>query len=149
MTGFRFRLEQVLAWRRTQLETEESRLRQSLAEVAAIDRGRAELEAAGVRVDVEVRQWSPIEGRDLQALSRFRQHLHNQEKQIAARRAVAVQSLERQRQVMLEARRRCRLIERLRERRLAEWEAAADREIEQLAAECHLSGLARRLSSQP
>ena len=40
---------------------------------------------------------------------------------------------------MLEARRRCRLLEKLKERRLAEWRAAAEREIEALAAEAFLT----------
>jgi hypothetical protein len=40
---------------------------------------------------------------------------------------------------MLEARRRCRLLERLRERRWDEWKAAADRELEETAAESYLA----------
>ena len=44
---------------------------------------------------------------------------------------------------MLEAR-RYRLLERLKERRLEEWEAAFARELEDLAADSHLAALARR-----
>ena len=144
MTAFRFRLEQVLAWRRSQLEAAEARFRQEAAAVAELDRSRVELEAAGARTEFEVRQWNPVAGSELEALSRFRAHVRQQEAQLASRRAQAVERLEEQRRSLLDARRRCRLIERLRERRLAEWQAAADREIEQMAAESHLAGLARR-----
>jgi hypothetical protein len=44
---------------------------------------------------------------------------------------------------MLEARRCCRLLERLKERRRAEWQAATDREMEELAAESFLAGWSR------
>ena len=40
---------------------------------------------------------------------------------------------------MLEARRRCRLLERLKERRLAEWTTARDRELDELASESYLA----------
>jgi hypothetical protein len=40
---------------------------------------------------------------------------------------------------MLEARRRCRLLERLKERRLAEWTSARDRELEEVASESFLA----------
>jgi hypothetical protein len=46
--------------------------------------------------------------------------------------------------VMLEARRRCRLLERLKERRWAEWQSAAGRELDELAADSYLAQWARR-----
>jgi hypothetical protein len=39
----------------------------------------------------------------------------------------------------MEARRRCRLLEKLKERRRAEWEKARDRELEELASESFLA----------
>ena len=146
MTAFRFRLEKVLTWRRTQLEMEDARFKQQIVAVADLDRTRAELEAAAIRSEVEVRKWSPLAGHDLAALSGFRLLVQDQEKQLATQRAEALQRLEAQQRVMLEARRRCRLIERLEQRRLAEWQSAADREVEQLAAESYLAGVVRRRS---
>jgi hypothetical protein len=143
MTSFRFQLQKVLQWRETQLELEEIRFKQQAAAVAELDRARAELEAAGIRAEVEVRKWSPIAGRDLAALGGFRLHVKMQQREIAARRAERQKALEAQQAVMLEARRRCRLLERLRERRLAEWQAASDREVEEVAAESFLAGWAR------
>ena len=45
---------------------------------------------------------------------------------------------------MLEARRRCRLLERLKERRLAEWTTARDHEVEEIAAESYLARWSQR-----
>ena len=40
---------------------------------------------------------------------------------------------------MLEARRRCRLLERLKERRLADWTAERNRQLEEVASESFLA----------
>ena len=111
--------------------------------MAQLDRARAELEAAGIRAEVQVRAWAPLAGQDLAALSRFREHVAQEERSLEARRAACRQQLQEQHKLMLEARRRCRLLERLRERRWGEWRAESDRELEQFAAECYLAGVAR------
>jgi hypothetical protein len=144
MTPFRFRLEKVLAWRRMQLSCEEAKYQQRMAELRELECERARVEAAGIRTELEVRAWSPLAGCDLESLANFRQHVVSQEKRLARRREEAYQRVETQQKVMIEARRRCQLLERLHERRLAEWQAAADNELEQLAAEFHLAGLSRR-----
>jgi flagellar export protein FliJ len=143
MTSFRFRLEKVLAWRRTQLELEEAKFQQRTREVQELERERARIEAAGIRAEVEVRGWSPLAGSDLAALANYRQYVAGQEKQMTLHREEAHQHAEAQQRAMIEARRRCQLLERLRERRLAEWRAEADKELEQLAAESYLAGRAR------
>ena len=50
---------------------------------------------------------------------------------------------------MLEARRRCRLLERLKERRLAEWTAERDQELEEMAAETYLARWSRGRGVRP
>ena len=144
MNSFRFPLQKALDWRRTQLELEEIQFRQALAALAELDRARAELEAAGIRAEVAVRNWNPVAGGDLTALGSFRLRVRMEEKNLAARRGEYERKLAVRQAAMLEARRRCRLLERLRERRLSEWQAAADRELEELAAETFLSQWNRR-----
>jgi hypothetical protein len=56
----------------------------------------------------------------------------------------AAQKLAEQQKLMLEARRRCRLLERLKERRFTEWTATRDREVEEIAAESYLARWGRR-----
>jgi hypothetical protein len=139
MTPFRFSLQRVLDWRRTQMELEEARLRQQAAAIADLDRARAELEAEGIAAEIAVREWSPLRGSELAALGSFRVGVRLKEGRIAALRAARERDLAGQRQAMLEARRRYRLLERLRDRRLEEWRAAADKELEDFAAEGYLA----------
>ncbi len=144
MKPFRFPLEKALEWRRQQLEMEESRFKQKLGALAELDRSRAELEASAIRAELEIRTRSDISGQDLSALAAFRAHLQKKEHTLAVRRAECQHQADVQHQAMLEARRRCRLLERLRERRFAEWRTAAEREVEQLAADSHLAGIVRQ-----
>jgi hypothetical protein len=139
MKSFRFPLEKVLEWRRKQLELEEARYRQQAGAVAALDRERAETEAAGIRAEIQVRQWGSVAGSDLAALDRFRLRVKNDEARIARDRAEAAKELAVRQESMLQARRRATLLERLRERRLKEWEAARDRELDEIAAESFLA----------
>jgi len=143
MNSFRFPLERALEWRRRQLEIEENRFKRQAAALAELDRARAELESAAIRAELQVRGWAPLLGQDLSALAGFRFDVQAKEEALAARRAEGQRRLEAQQQCMLEARRRCRLLEKLRERRWTEWRAAADRELEQFAAENYLAGLVR------
>src|SRR5689334_21423967 len=111
MTAFRFPLQRVLDWRRTQLELEEARYKQQAAGLAALDRARAEVEAAGIRAEVQVRQWDNLAGRDLAALGAFRLRVKAREAEIARQRVECARKLDEQQRAMLEARRRCRLLE--------------------------------------
>jgi flagellar export protein FliJ len=139
MTSFRFPLERVLDWRRTELELAEARFKRQAGALAELDRQRAELEAAGIRTEIQVRQWRPVSGGDLAALGGFRLQVKVREQGLAARRAECQKELEKLQNAMLEARRRLRLLERLKERRLAEWRAAFDRELEEQAAVSYLA----------
>jgi len=139
MNAFRFRLERVLEWRRTQLEIEENKFREEAAALTELDRARAELEAAGIKAEMHVRQARTVTGRDLAALGEFRLLIRSREAGIARQRAERVKSLADRRAAMLEAQRRCRLLERLKERRLEEWRLAGNKEIEELAAETYLA----------
>jgi len=139
MTRFQFPLERVLEWRRTQLELEEAKFQQRAAELAAVDRARAELDAGAHHAELQVRRWDGVAGRDLRALGEFRLHVRAESSRLGQRRAECAKALAAQQAEMLETRRRCRLLERLKERRLAEWKTAADREIEEIASESYLA----------
>jgi hypothetical protein len=139
MKPFRFSLEQVLSWRRTEFDLARAELERRAGAVAALDRARAEVEAAGIAAELQVRQYGALDGLDLAALAGFRSHVRATEARIAAEKAQAERRLVEQRGETLAARRRTRLLERLRERRLQAWTAAAAKEIEDAAAESHLA----------
>jgi hypothetical protein len=144
MNSFRFPLQKVLDWRRTQLELEDLRFRQQSAAMADLDRASARLNASGSTAERQVRIWNPLAGGELAALGSFRLHVKLKETELAVPRAECRKELGRRESVMLEARRRLRLLERLRERRLAEWCEARDKELEDLASEAYLAKWKRR-----
>lgn len=144
MTQFRFRLHRVLEWREKQLELEEARYKQQAAEIASLDNAKAELESTRLHAETGLRASTALSGYDLAALSGFREYVQIQSRNLAVRRAEAEKSLVMQQEAMLEARRRCRLLERLKARRLSEWEAARDKELDELASESYLARWCRR-----
>jgi len=144
MKTFQFPLEKALDWRRSQLGLAEARVRQQAAALAGLDRARAELDAIGRRTDAEVRAFNPLAGGDLSALGSFRLSQKTRETRLAVKRAEEQKELAVRQAAMLEARRRRRLLERLKERRWAEWQAARDRELEELAADSYMARFARR-----
>jgi len=144
MTSFRFPLQKVLDWRRTELELAEARFKQQAAALAGLDRERAELEAAGIRTEIQVREWRPVSGGDLTALGGFRLQIRKRGQDMAARRVECAKELAARQNAMLEARRRLRLLERLKERRLAEWRVAETRELDEQAAVAYLARWSRR-----
>jgi hypothetical protein len=139
MKSFHFPLQKALDWRSTQLGLEEVRYKQRVFDLAELDRTRAEVEASGMRAEVQVREWGTVASCDLMALGNFRLRARKLEAQIRIRRIDASNQLAAQQQKMLEARRRCRLLERLKERRLAEWTLERDHEVEEIAAESYLA----------
>jgi len=144
MNTFRFPLQKALDWRRSQLELAEARVEQQLAALAGLDRDRLELETTGNRTEVAVRQFEPLAGGDLSALGSFRLALKARERDLAAKRVECHNELAIRQAAMLEARRRCRLLEKLKERRSADWQAARDRELDELATDSYLAGWAQR-----
>lgn len=139
MTSFRFPLQKVLDWRRTQLELEEIEYRRQLGALAELDRQRRELEAAGDAAERQVRAWNPLGGDDVAALGAFRVHVKQKELDMVTPRVERQKQVDRQQGLMLEARRRLRLLERLKERRLEEWRYARDKELEESASESYLA----------
>lgn len=144
MTTFQFPLEKALGWRRTQLQLAEARVEQQVAALAAIDRAEADLRSTAHQAELEVRRLPEIVGNDLSALGSFRLSVHVRGRQFAAKRVECQKELSTRQTAVLEARRRCRLLERLKDRRWEEWHAASEKELDELAADSYLAQWARR-----
>jgi hypothetical protein len=139
MRAFEFPLRQALQWRRTQLELEENKLRQLAGGLEEMALAAIRLDLARGRAEVAVRQAAVVEAGDLWALASYRQRLIAEAQALALRRTACERQLAAQRQKVLEAQRQCRLLEKLEQRRRAEWRREADREMESLAAESFLA----------
>jgi len=139
MKRFEFRLDRVVAWREEQLDLEESRLHQFQAELQHLEARRTALdseEAASANALVRV---AAVSAEDLHQEDRFRRYAAHERELIALKKTATERSINEQRARVLEARKKLELLKRLRARRLAAWTADLDRELEQQAAEAHLS----------
>jgi flagellar FliJ protein len=146
MRRFRFRLETVLRWRGVELELEKSRIEKLFAERRGLEMQLLEVEDS-LRNAARLLEARTLGAEDLAAFERYRRHLEREAESIAARRADCGKRIAAQQQRVVEAERRIRLLERLRERRLAEWTLESNRELEALASETFLSKWVREKGS--
>jgi flagellar export protein FliJ len=78
-------------------------------------------------------------GEDLRALTRFCDRLERERVVLVEKKSACAQRLARQHKSYMEARREHRLLEKLRERQLADWTREAGREIDKVAGELYLA----------
>src|SRR5580698_9813502 len=143
MKAFRFPLQRVLDWRGLQLRAEEERLGGLQQKLASLAHQEKALTAAQARSEAAVLGLEAIPGSELQALSGFRLRIRSERATLAAARAQCEAHIAEQRKRLLKARKECRILEQLKEKRHQEWSHASDREIEETAAESYLAGWLR------
>jgi len=146
MQRFSFPLQRVLELWERQAELAELRFGELNARRAALDVEQQNLEQERDTAGRNLVESHSVTATELMALESFRQYAAEQLRLIARRQAECDAAIEQQRLVVMEARRRTRLMEKLRERKLAEWKYLFDRELEETAAESFLSRLAREAS---
>ena len=142
MKAFESRLVRIAEYRRQEAELARSRLQTLLTERTGLDAQTLALEAQSNEAKVNVFAQAGITGEELAGLSRFQDHIVRASKQIELKKLELNTSIGKARAVVLEAERRVKLLERLRERKFHEWQAASDRELESLAADSHMARLA-------
>ena len=146
MHRFQFRLGSVLGWRAVELELEEGRLERLFTERRRRDAEALALEVRS-RESAQLITARTLDGQQLAALSYHRHYLEREGARMAAQRADCAKRIAAQQQRVVEAERKVRLLERLKERRLAEWNLEFNREMEALASETFLSKWAREKGS--
>jgi flagellar export protein FliJ len=139
MAAFEFRLERVLRWRATQLGLEQMRLIQAVAEMKKSEADLAKIEQERVDSGRDLLASGAIAGWSLAALAGYRDSLARQADRMRRQRAEQESRVAAQRQTVLEAQRRCELLERLKARRREEARQQERREIESSAGELHLA----------
>ena len=139
MKAFHFRLDQALRWRATQVDIEKSRAAAAAAQLVAV---RLELEARRNELKSGARSlMGTSTGSALAGFAAWRERtmlrIESLEKtEQDAERAVAAQM-----QLLVEANRRCRLLENLRHTEHAQWQKEFGRELEAFASEAFLGRL--------
>jgi hypothetical protein len=136
---FHFPLERVLAFRRTQLQIEQSKLERITLELKEIDSRIVAVEKSlqDSRTDI-VRSQSKL-GRELESFETFRGASEKQTAALAQARRACLDRISIQCRVLKQKERDVKLLEQLREDRIAAWRAAQAREVDQQAEESHLA----------
>jgi hypothetical protein len=136
---FSFGLERVRAWRAEQVETEKLKLRRLFDERHALEAAGALLDQELAEAEKNVRGQTRLDAQQLCALDAFKLYVKSEKSRLVARVAECDHRIAAQRQRLLDVRRQFRLLERMKRRELDDWNRALTREIDELAAEVHLS----------
>ena len=135
MPPFRFRLAKALEWYGEQCRMEEDRLRET---IAALRHSEAELARASegrIHIERDLLQTAVLPAAELLALARYRYRALKEEQRLTQERTRCEHEKETQFVAVQAARRRVRLIEKIRERKSTEYTVEANRELEELAAD--------------
>jgi flagellar export protein FliJ len=135
MKAFQFRLKRVLELREMQLKNEEAKLEQLWSARRRMEAEMQAMEESLKKARTELSKQATLRSSDLLTLELYDRHIVSERKHWEARLVAQDQAIERQQAVVVEARRLVRLLEKLRERRQAEWQAGQEKELEELATE--------------
>ena len=135
MQSFRFRLAKVLEWYTRLYQEEEVRFGACLAALAESQKAIAALQAERLTIDHEMVTRKSIAASELMALELYHLGAKKRELDLNELRERCESAVREQRAKLQAAERRVRLLEKLRERRLAEHAYAETKELEELAAD--------------
>jgi flagellar export protein FliJ len=143
MKAFQFPLQRVLEWRELQMRTEEEKLSTIQNKLAQVLHRENALTAAQLNAEMKVLGKPLVEASEFRALAAFQLRIRGEKVSlVAARKNLEVQIAE-QRKRLLKARKDCKILENLKERRKKTWTYLNDRELENTAAESFISNWAR------
>jgi flagellar FliJ protein len=135
MKPFRFRLQRVLDFRRTQFQVAENDYRRAQAAVLNIQEQQVALAARQQETRRSFSQLPDAMGYDLEHLPDWHRWTTIEAERLTRLEAHATAEVENRRRALIEAQRRIRLLENLRDHRRRQWQIAFDKELEALAAD--------------
>jgi hypothetical protein len=139
MKRFHFPLERVRRWRSEQLSVEELKLQQARAAKQTLADAKTRVQDELAKSEAEVLSQPSLEALELESLDSFRLYIRGKVRDIENRERQAEAKVVEQRQRVMEARRQFELLNRLHQKAMVEWKAAADKEQETMAAELFLA----------
>jgi flagellar protein FliJ len=149
MKAFEFRLQRIADFRRQQSDVAKSRLQMLLGEMQRLEEERRSLEEQRHESRSSVTGRNDAKGEDFFALASFQEYLGRRMKELSQKESDLAAKIEKQRDAVVEAERKVKLLDRLKERKFQEWRAASDRELDDLAADSHMARLAaQRVGAQ-
>jgi len=145
MARFQFSLEKALRWRSVELTTEEARLKALVQEQLHLQTLLAQVSAERSKLISSLGTMPDLRGDDLRTLTACGLRLRRNAENLAQQLLRCGRELAKQRKKYSEAKRRVRLLEELRERRLREWKYEEAALLEELASDSFLANWNRGL----
>jgi flagellar export protein FliJ len=137
MKSFSFPLERVLRWRAAQLASEEAKLQRLIEEQTRMQQQLHNLHAEKLTTESSAAGLGALRGADLASLHGYRLHVEGEERRLKELLKRKDDEIASQQKCYREAKRKCRLLEELRGRKLTAWRYEWDLELEQIAAESY------------
>ena len=138
MRKFRFSLDAALRLRRVELRSAETKLQELIAQEQRVRRSLDGITFERREASTYIQQ-NPTDVPALRALPSYFIGLEWRRTNLARSLDAIVASIRQQRARVAELEQSVKLVDELRNRRLAEWQKEADREIEAVAQECWLA----------
>jgi flagellar export protein FliJ len=148
MKSFDFPLERVLRWRAAQLASEEAKLQRLIEEQTRMQQQVHELRAEKLKTEGSAAALGSLHGADLASLHGYRLHAAGEERRLIDLLKRKDEEIAAQQKCYREAKRKCRLLEELRSRKLAAWRYEWDRELDQIAAESYTAAKYREREAE-
>jgi flagellar export protein FliJ len=139
MAKFQFSLEKVLRWRSVELTAEEAKLKALVQEQLHLQTQLAEVSAERSKLISSLGSMPDLRGDDLRTLTACGLRLRRNAENLAQQLLRCGRDLAKQRRSYSQAKRRVRLLEELRDRRLREWKYEEAAQLEELASESFLA----------
>ena len=149
MSTFRFRLERVLSWRQTELAAAEAELERLHSELRMLHGKLQDLAVNEAKETQMIQALRSLPGRAIAEIGDTRKWVAQERERLQARIGDCAGRTDRQTAVVTEARRKVRLLERLRERRHETWLEEENRALDELARESALGSWLRRENGTP
>ena len=148
MKSFDFRLERILRWRSAQRAAEEAKLKALVGEQVKLQRQIQSLREEKLSVETSVAELNLLQGSDLRMLHGYRIHAADEQRRLAELLRRKDEAIAAQQRVYREAKRQCRLLEELKDRRLSAWKYELGRELEEIAADSFTAKRSREKREQ-
>lgn len=142
MKSFEFRLQRVADFRQQQLDVAKNQLEILLAALQQVEAECGTIEQQRSEALRTIESNTSLKGEDVLALATYQGYLSRRETSLKQEKIELTSKVEQQRAAVVQKEREVRLLDRLKDRRLGEWTAAAERELEALAAESYMARLA-------
>jgi flagellar export protein FliJ len=139
MARFQFSLEKVLRWRGVELTGEEAKLKALVQEQLHLQTQLAAVSAERSKLISSLGGMPDLRGDDLRTLTACGLRLRRNAENLAQQLLRCGRELARQRKIYSEAKRRVRLLEELKKRRIEEWKYEEAAQLEELASESFLA----------